>query len=286
MNRSEIIAQYVRINRKFELQFMPVIIRAINYKVSLLRDRLKSGGIDAARNFLHTDLINERMTGAVKDLYRVVGTKHAQITYSRLKTDAGQKGFGFNNEWAAFILNYLQRHLLDKITIAINDTTRQAMLKAMDDMVTEGLGVDQMLERLKDWPYARFQAARIVRTEVNRAANVGNKAQANTSEFQQMKEWSSVHDFRTRGQHPKDHANHIALDGVKINEDDQFTDPRNGDRLDFPGDPKASAASTVNCRCQALFTLKRDINGNPIPKRQTTTVIYPGQIRRRRTIVI
>lgn len=274
---------------------MPIVVGAINYKVRLVMSRLKSGGIDAARNFLQTDLVNERMTEVIKRLYRVVGLKHAQINYMRLKADAGrksapllmeEKGFGFNSEWATFILNYLQRYLLDKVTIAINETTREHLLKALNDMVNEGLGVDQMLERLKEWPYKRFQAARIVRTEVNRAANVGSKAQAQTSEYQQWKEWSSVHDNRTRGTHPEDHANHVALDGVKINEDDQFTDPRNGDRLDFPGDPKGSAASVINCRCQALYSIKRDQYGNPIPKRKTTVVIYPGQIRPRRTVVI
>ncbi|RDJ93569.1 hypothetical protein B4Q13_21035, partial [Lacticaseibacillus rhamnosus] len=103
---------------------------------------------------------------------------------------------------------------------------------------------------------------------------------------EQMKEWISAHDRRVRGVDPKDHASHIGLDGIRINAGDLFEDPRNGDLLDHPGDPKASAASTINCRCSVAYTAKRDDNGNLIPKRQTTTVIFPRQIINRPTITI
>lgn len=281
------------------MQFMPIVRKTIHLKTKSVIHHLQSGGYDSARNYLHTDLTNPEMTNVIIDLYKTVGRKHAQLNYSRLLHETRRrkyidlelqtKGFGFNAVWVDFIVNYLKRHLLDKVTIQINATTRDALIRVLSIMQFEGLGVDAAVQRLDNWPYEEFQAARIVRTEVNRAANTGSKAQSETSQWQQVKEWIAIHDNRTRGNPisgAKDHANHWALDKITIDENDVFIDPRNGDRLDFPGDPNASAESTINCRCSVAYTFKRDQNGNLIPKRQSTVVLYPNQIIRPQTITI
>lgn len=278
---------------------MPLVQKAIHAKVKKVIEKLRSGGVTAAQNYLHMDLGNEEMTQVIQDLYLTVGKKHAKLNYSRLlhqtrrrkfvDLELQTKGFGFNAQWADYIINYLKRFLTSKITFKIAETTRDALIRALTAMTLEGLSVDLTIERLEDWPFERFQAARIVRTEVNRASNVGAQAQAQTSPWQQNKEWISIHDNRTRGNPitgKDDDANHWALDGVTIDEEDEFTDPRNGDRLAFPGDPTASAASVINCRCQLGFSFKRDKDGNLIPKRKTTAVIFPGQIPKPRIITI
>lgn len=281
MKRSQIKRQYVETNRKFEAMFMPSIQKAIASKTAQVRIHLRQGGFSEANEYLSRELTNEALTRVIRTLYSTIGRRHAQLTYSRLLKDRTQKkGFGFNERWTQFILQYLNQFLLQKITFEVNNTTRDALLKALAEGTEKGWSIDQMVDHLQHWPFERFQAARIARTETNRAANVGNKAQAETSEYQQQKEWISAQDFRVRGRKPKDHADHWKLNGTKVDEDDVFIDPRNGDRLMFPGDPKASAASTVNCRCVAAYTLKRDAQGNPIKKRQTTSVVFPGQQRR------
>lgn len=296
MTKPQFISEYIRVNRAFEVKFMPLVEKAIRLKVQAVIHHLRTGGYHAAQRYLHTDMENQQMAEVITKLYLIVGKKHAQMNYSRLLHETRRrksvdlqletKGFGFNQVWADFIINYLKRFLTSKITFDIAATTRDALLAALVTMTNDGLSVDGAIEELQDWPFARFQAARIIRTEVNRAANTGAAAQAASSEWQQWKEWSSAHDNRVRGKNPKDHASHIGLDGTKINEDDVFIDPVNGDRLEFPGDPRASAASTINCRCAALYTFKRDMNGNLIPKRKTTTVIYPGQQIRPQTVMI
>lgn len=296
MTRLQIISEYERINRQYENYYYPKVRKAIHVIVAKTIERLRAQGFDSARHYLNNLVGNPEMTEVIEHLYTTVGKRHAQMTYSRLLAEQSRrkwiglqlqsKGFGFNARWVEFILTYLRRHLIDKITIEITETTRKALLTALSVATTQGLGVDQTIDTLKDWPYERFQAARIVRTEVNRAANVGAKAQAETSEYQQVKEWISAQDFRVRGSKPKDHASHVGLNGVTIDEGDQFIDPRNGDRLDFPGDPEGSAESTINCRCQAAYTYKRDINGNLIPKRKTTVVLYPGQVRKPQTVLV
>jgi hypothetical protein len=285
MKKSEIIAQYVRMNRRYEMLFMPKVKRAIHTQVAAVIADLQESGYATAQANLHLTVGNQAMNRVIRTLYKTVGSRHAQVTYSRLLHDQ-QKGFGFNAAWVKFIEDYLARFLTSKITFAIAETTREALLRALNRGINSGLSVDGMIATLKNWPYERFQAARIVRTEVNRAANVGAKAQESTGKYEQQKEWVSVKDFRTRGHKPGDHASHVALNGVKIDANDDFVDPINGDRLQFPGDPNGSAASTINCRCQAVFVNKRDNNGNLIPKRKTTAVIYPGQIPRRQIVTI
>ena len=285
MNRNEIILQYTRVNRAFEKQYLPKVRKALHIKVQKVINDLKDGGYNFAINNLSTDIGNGTLAGEIKDLYVNVGLRHARLTYRRLQLDV-KKGFGFNESWAKFILDYLNRFLVEKITFEVSNTLRNALMKAITAGTMSGLSVDGMIAQLEDWPFERYQAARIVRTEVNRAANVGATAQSETSEYEEQKEWVSVEDFRTRGHKPSDHADHVELNGVRIDSGDHFTDIRNGDRLQFPGDPNASAASTINCRCNAVYLIKRDINGNPIPKRKSTSVIYPGQFPAGQTITI
>ncbi len=194
--------------------------------------------------------------------------------------------FGFNPTWTKFIVDYLNRFLIEKITFEVSRTTRDELLKVLNQAITEGWSIDETVKRIESLPFTKMQAARIVRTEVNRAANVGAKAQSSTFAFEQNKEWISAEDNRVRGLRPSDHANHVVLDGVTINEGDVFVDIRNGDRLEFPGDPRASAASTINCRCSVAYVAKRNAEGRLIPKRQTTTVIFPNQRVNRQIVTI
>lgn len=290
MTRGQQILQFERINRKFEARFHPKVLAVLNRHKRRVVNLLKDKGYSAAQYYLTTNVGIPGMTEVIKEIYTFVGRRWAQIEYSRLlpelRNQKQVKGFGFNYEWTKFILEYLEKYLFEKVTFEIASTTQKAMLKVIDRGIAAGWSIDQTVDRLEDWPFLRYQASRIVRTETNRAANVGSTAQAETSEYQQMKEWQSAEDHRVRGENPKDHADHVALDGVKINAEDVFHDPRNGDQLRFPGDPLASAASVINCRCHASYTFKRDKDGNLIPKRKTTVVIFPGQIRQRQTVTI
>jgi len=299
MSKSAQIQQYELINTRFEAIYLPKVKRALQYQVNKTIAVLNASGFTAARNYTTVNVGNAKIGPVIKDLYEKVGRRWAQLTYSRLLPETRgqkaapaaieQKGFGFNYTWTKFILEYLERYLFEKVTFEIARTTQVAMLRVISRAEAAGWSIDQTVDRLEDWPFLRYQAARIVRTEVNRAANVGSTAQAATSDYEQMKEWQSAEDNRVRGNPVngmKDHADHWNLDGIKINAGDLFTDPRNGDQLAFPGDPRGKAESVINCRCHASYTFKRDANDNLIPKRKTTVVIFPGQIRRPQTRLI
>lgn len=284
-----------RINRRFETQWFKRVQKTIQAKASIVISRLRAGGVREAMGYLNSDVSNPALANQIKVLYRHVGLIHAKRVSDELRAEPKTiksffimqtKRIGFNAEWAQFINDYLEKFLLEKITFDVNSTTRDALMRAIQRGINEGMGVDDIIRVLEDWPFARFQAARIIRTEINRATNVGAMAGGSTFKFEQQKEWISAMDRRTRGTDPKDHANHRELDGNVINEDQLFTDVRNGDQLRFPGDPNASAASTVNCRCHVALVAKRDERGRLIPKRSSISVIQPGAIRQPNVITI
>lgn len=285
MTRPQIISEFTRINRKYEQIYFPKVAKAIATKKQDVIIKLKSGGIDYAKTWLSSDLGNTLLTDVITDLFKTVGLRHARMNYSRMVSENGRKGhvigmetkgFGFNSVWTEFIIQYFRQYLLQKITYEVAATTRAALLAILALATTEGWSVDQTVDKVEGWN-ERYQAARVVRTEVGRAANIGAKSNSETLSYEQQKEWISAHDFRVRGHKKTDHASHIKLDKTKIDAEDKFVDSINGDHLDFPGDITASAASVINCRCMVVYTAKRDENGNLIPKRKTTTVIYPGQ---------
>lgn len=264
------MTKYERINRKFEKFFFPRIKKPIQRKIDSLTAVVNQYGVQAGINWLNQQLVTPGLTVEVQRLYEVTGVRHAnEVTRGlRKQPKISKKGFGFNAEWVQFIQDYLQNHLIENITFNVNATTKAYLLRVLQRSIAEGWGVDETVRNLRESTFSDFQAARIVRTEVNTAANVGVIAAGETYDYEMQKEWVSVHDHRTRGVSPKDHASHVALDGTVIDFDDVFIDPRNGDRLRHPGDPKASAASIINCRCNLTLKPKRDSRGRLIPKRK------------------
>lgn len=284
-NRRRYANNIARQNRVFELRYFPRAKAAIQSKVNDLRKVIEEGGLSAGFDWLSKDLSNPELVKVVGDIYRTVGLFHARNEERRLRQEIQKKDFQFTGNWLDTILDYLRRFMLDKLTFKVNDETRKQLYKVLVQAQTEGWGIDKITAALSNMPFTEVQAARIVRTEVTRATGAGMRAQAKTFKYQTSKEWISVRDFRTRGVNPKDHANHVLLNGIVVDEEDYFQDPKNGDFLRFPGDPNASAASVINCRCVVATVPKRDENGKLIPK-QRVSVIIPGQIPQRQTILI
>jgi len=287
----------MNLNKKYESLFFPKVHKTIQKKFDETISIVENLGVNAAIAALSNDLTNPELTATIQQLYSTVGVRYANKATRELKQQQRKSvlldlelkeggAFGFNSEWVTWILNYLRTHLIQNITFNVNRTTREFLLSVLNESISKGWGVDETVRALEGSQFSEMQAARIVRTEVNAATNAGTLAAGETYEYQMQKEWIAVHDNRTRGVNPKDHASHIGLDGTVIDFEDVFIDPRNGDRLRSPGDPRASAESTINCRCQMSLKPKRDSRGRLIPKRQFTSVIYPNQIRQGRTILI
>lgn len=225
-----------------------------------------------AKRRLTTDLINNGITKEVNDLWKEVGLFHANRTYRSLVKQEKKATLGFNREWTARIQEFLRMFLIEKVMFSSSETTKQMLLNVISEGIEQGWGIDKIVDELENWPGLRYQAARIVRTEVNRAANLGVKTGAESFPYEQNKIWISVHDFRTRGANPDDHTDHLRMDGQTVPMNEKFTDPRSGDKLDFPGDPSAPPSETVNCRCTHVVMGQRDERGRLIPKQSRVTI--------------
>jgi hypothetical protein len=254
---------YQQLNKKLELKWLKPVMNAL-YPGDLI-NVIKRRGIAEGIAYLSFDMANEELAAVVERLYIDVGLRHARDNERRMRISI-KKDFSLAFIWENFITEYLRKFLLEKITYDVAATTRDYLLKVLQRGMDEGIGIREMVKQLEELPFTKWKAAQIVRTEVNRASNVGHKAQSSTFQYEQVKEWVSGKDKRVRGNDPEDHASHVALNGTKINEDELFVDPRNGDKLEFPGDPRASAESTINCRCRVVYTGKRDENGRLIKK--------------------
>ncbi|MFC4712242.1 phage minor head protein [Planococcus dechangensis] len=89
-------------------------------------------------------------------------------------------------------------------------------------------------------------ALRIVRTESKKARGVAK--QSTQEEAQDMgikiqKQWVAAVDDRTRD-------SHASADGQIVELDEQFD--VDGEMMDHPGDPAASAENVINCRCTTI----------------------------------
>lgn len=248
-------------------------------------DIIETDGLQAGLNHLSTDLTNSKLRAVIKDLYSEVGLRHAFAAERRLRKDI-RKRFGNSEAWIRIITEYLERFLWEKVVIRVHANAKKKLEEILLEAIKEGWSVSEVVNRLSDIHLYRYQSARIVRTEVNRAANVGVHAQGETFEYELVKGWDAVNDSRTRGVNPDDHADHIRMDGQTVDFYGMFTDPRSGVQLRFPGDPEADPGDTINCRCQMTTDAKRDERGRLIPKKSRISVLRPGEIRRPRTVTI
>lgn len=263
------MTEYERINRQFEKLFFGRVNKAIRKKIDALLSVIKENGVESGITYLNNKLTNPDLAKEIERLYTTVGLRHANRVTRDLRR---QKGL-FDSTWVRFIIDYLRLHFIEKITFNVDKTTRDYLLRVLRESIAEGWGVDKTVNNLNESNFSEFQAARIVRTEVNTAANAGVLAAGETYEYQMLKEWVAHKDSRTRGTDPDDHASHVALNGTVIDFEDEFVDPRNGDRLNAPGDHDGSAASIINCRCTLVLKPKRDARGRLIPK--DSAVIIP-----------
>lgn len=94
---------------------------------------------------------------------------------------------------------------------------------------------------------------RIVRTEVNAAMNAGALGSYKASKLVSRKKWLTAGDALVRGNRPGDQFNHKQAHGQVVLVKAPFI--VGGERLQHPGDPRASAANIIRCRCTTVPVL-------------------------------
>ena len=212
----------------------------INDQNQMIRDVL-SEGIDAGVNprTMALDLVGriDRRTG------RRVGGRLG-LTANQSKYVSSAKSELLSGDTTQ-MRNYLQREARDKrfdsmVLRAIND---QAAIPVPDANRISARYSDNLLQ-LRGETIARTEALESFHAGSDEALNQAiEEGYARAEDI--VKEWSSSGDARVRD-------GHRAMDGQVVGVNELFVDPVTGDRLRYPADSRASAASRVNCRCAMI----------------------------------
>jgi len=274
MTQQQRIRQNEKLRRKYEDAFYPAVEKSIKQQLSSFTSDLQQYGKDQAIANMNLELWNKAIAPVINQLYVMAGLAKAGQVLGELrrlpKVQKKRSSFGYNEEWTQQILNYFQLHLFDKVVIPISDTTKDYIMEVISKGIDQGWSIQQMVEDIERKDYLDGRVRRILRTESNRAINYGTELAADKFEYKTQKRWVAVHDNRTR------HV-HLSADGQTVNQDGMYT--VGGEQMEFPGDPKASGANTINCRCFSEIVAMRDANGRLIPKEDQPQIRVRGRLR-------
>lgn len=265
MTRQDTWINYAKWLTRQEKLYVPKVRKAMQAQIKKFIDKLLDSDLAGARREAESEIINGELLMLITKMHRSAGLTWALRWYRELRRETRKySGIGFNEEWTSAILNFFRDNNL-MLVGGITTTTREMLLTFLNEGIEEGLSIEQIVQRILERSnvIVRNRAYTIVRTELNAGANAGTVAGASTLEYETNKEWLTSRDHRVRGQKPKDKFSHVVLDGDSVELDGKFN---NGEFLDFPGDPKASAANRINCRCTLLVRPKRDDRGRLIPR--------------------
>lgn len=151
--------------------------------------------------------------------------------------------------FASLMQEWVAKEALRKATL-IADTDRDDVLSAISGGLEDGLGTAEIARNIrKVSQLTPFRAATVARTETHAAATFGSIESVRQAEQElgvvMLKEWLPTMDDRTR----PDHAAMASYGPIPMGE--KFS--VGGEMMDRPGDPSASAANQVNCRCALVY---------------------------------
>ena len=204
-------------------------------------------------------------------LHLAMGTKMALISESAVKKSV--KGVYVPLEFKsqktdAFqyaIIQVLQNDGLDQLAADITDTTKEQIRRFLVESAQKNYTLPETIALLRTSGITDYRAELIARTETGRAANIGSMVGATATGLVTIKEWIAARDNRTRRE-PRDHTDHLIMDGTKLPMEKQFQVPNNQvglgyELMDHPCDSKASAANVCNCRCTLGYEAVRGADG-------------------------
>lgn len=207
----------------------------------------------------------------IQKLHLALGNKMALISQKDVKSGLKSQIKAYETKgnqtdlFSYVILQYLETKGLDQLAADITDTTKEQIRRFLIKSQQENLTMSQKIALLKTAGITDYRAELIARTETARSANVGSMVGAMSTGLVTVKEWIATKDNRTRRM-PRDSADHLDMDGVKIPIDAKFqVDGK--EFIDFmlhPGDSTAHAANVCNCRCTLGYEAVRGADGKPL----------------------
>lgn len=207
----------------------------------------------------------------IKTLHLALGNKMAIISNKDVKKGLKSQTGVFETKsaetdlYSYTILQVLEKDGLDKLASDITDTTKEQIRRFLIQAAQQNLTLSETIALLRTSGITDYRAELIARTETGRAANIGSQVGAISTGLVTLKEWIATRDARTRRE-PRNHTDHLVMDGIKIPMDAKFHVPNDEtglgfEYMDHPCDSKASAANVCNCRCTMGYEAQRGKDG-------------------------
>lgn len=135
-----------------------------------------------------------------------------------------------------------------KLITAISENHRALVMRILDDIWREGLGIREAAKALEKRGAiaTKARATMIARTEIISTANGASLAAARHHEAFKWKQWYAAPGAR----HPR-HYPDVSVDGQTVRLHEAFN--IHGWPMDYPGDPNGPAEDVINCRCTLLY---------------------------------
>lgn len=215
-------------------------------------DAISDRGIKQTIKRLHVAMGTKMGLTAEKDVKKLSKGHRGPFEGKSAKTDL----------FSYVILQYLETKGLSQLAGDITDTTKEQIRRYLMQGQEQGLTTQETIALLKTSGITNYRAELIARTETARSANIGSMVGAMSTGLVTVKEWIATKDNRTRRM-PRDSADHLHMDGIKIPLDQKFQVDGKGfiDFMLHPGDSTAHAANVCNCRCTLGYEAVRGTDG-------------------------
>jgi hypothetical protein len=240
------------IRQGWERKYYLLFLRTLNRLYMQVSLKITPDNVRSPENLL-SEITKEPIERAMLQLYITVGAAFAQDTHSQYVKGDEQ----LVDDWRARMAGYVKSHLAERL-VSITGETRTQALRVMNRVLEAGIeageGIDVIARNMqrqlmKDGiSVNRFRAARIARTEIVNASNVGSLEGAKSLRMPMEKTWLATRDSRVRDAHGM-------VDGQTVMLEETFL--VDGDNMQGPGDPTASAANVINCRCSLTYRVIR-----------------------------
>lgn len=244
--------QSLRIARQYEATLAREIRRAMRQ----LAKHPNSPGKQAEIVADHGQNIKRIITKNWRQAWSVFGERMLNATQKSMRgmeTKQDEESELFHLYLQQFIVQYGSQ----KVT-QITGTTKKQAMEIINDTVAEGArdGLGQaalgklIRERMKSASDALStrRGRLIARTETHNAQASANHSAAKASGVPMVKEWVASRGERTRDWHSDADEQTVPIDQPFIVD---------GEEMQHPGDPSASARNVINCRCVVAYSRKR-----------------------------
>ena len=227
--------QYRRLYDRLVAKFRPRVERALRDGVKLFTDHYQQSQ-HVEPKIIPSVIVYK----ALKQMHIIAALNGGRLVSREIRKatkDLSDK----ENTWVWVVNEYLKMYGLNQLAIEITNTLRETTKAKIQKGVEQGWGVDKIVRELNNGTFPKWMALRIVRTEINKAANTGAMVAAADSGIVLDKKWISAQDNRTR-RIPRDKFDHLDMNGKQVGFDERFVVPSTSvvEALQYPGCSRSS----------------------------------------------